>query len=143
MDILSSICLERVKNTTKILSKERRWKIEVRNGELPNRKHCWMAKRRYYLKYVMKKKSNQSLLLQAESAEGCSKYIINCGPGSSVGLATGYGLDSPGIESQWEATFSAPVQTSSGAHPSSCTMRTGSFPGVKSGQGVTLTPHPF
>jgi hypothetical protein len=24
-----------------------------------------------------------------------------CGPGSSVGIATGYGLDSPGIESQW------------------------------------------
>jgi hypothetical protein len=26
-------------------------------------------------------------------------------------------------------------------HPASCTMRTGSFPGVKSGRGVTLTPH--
>jgi hypothetical protein len=24
-----------------------------------------------------------------------------------------------------------------------CTMGTGSFPGVKSGRGVTLTPHPF
>jgi hypothetical protein len=23
------------------------------------------------------------------------------GPGSSVGIATGYGLDGPGIESQW------------------------------------------
>jgi hypothetical protein len=29
------------------------------------------------------------------------------GPGSSVGIATGYGLDDPGIESR----FSAPVQT--------------------------------
>jgi hypothetical protein len=29
------------------------------------------------------------------------------------------------------------------AHPASCTMVTGSFPGVKSGQGVTLTPHPL
>ena len=37
--------------------------------------------------------------------------------------------------------FSAPVQTGPGAHPTSCTMRTGSFPGVKSGRGVTLTPH--
>jgi len=27
-------------------------------------------------------------------------------------------------------------------HPASCTMGTGSFPGVKSGQGVTLTPSP-
>jgi hypothetical protein len=24
-----------------------------------------------------------------------------CGPGSSVGIATGYGLDGPGIESRW------------------------------------------
>ena len=24
-----------------------------------------------------------------------------CGPGSMVGIATGYGLDSPGIESRW------------------------------------------
>ena len=42
-----------------------------------------------------------------------------------------------------EVRFSAPVQTSPGAHPASCTMCTGSFPGVKSGRGVTLTPHPF
>ena len=41
------------------------------------------------------------------------------------------------------ARFSAPVQTGPGAHPASCTMGTGSFPGVKSGRGVTLTPHPF
>jgi len=41
------------------------------------------------------------------------------------------------------ARFSAPVQTGPGAHPASCTIDTGSFPGVKSGRGVTLTPHPF
>jgi len=29
------------------------------------------------------------------------------------------------------------------AHPASCAMGTGSFPGVKSGRGVTLTPHPL
>ena len=39
--------------------------------------------------------------------------------------------------------YSAPVQTGPGAHPASCTMGSGSFPGVKSGQGVTLTPHPL
>jgi hypothetical protein len=34
-------------------------------------------------------------------------------------------------------------QTSSGAHPASCTMGTrGSFPGVNRGRGVTLTTHP-
>ena len=39
--------------------------------------------------------------------------------------------------------FSAPVQTGPGAHPASCTMGTGSFLEVKSGQGVTLAPHPL
>jgi len=35
-------------------------------------------------------------------------------------------------------------QTGPGAHPVSCTMDTGSFPGgVKSGWGVALTPHPL
>jgi hypothetical protein len=63
------------------------------------------------------------------------------GPGSSVGIVTGYGLDGPGIESQWGVSFSAPVQTSPGAHPASCTMGTRSFPGVESGQGMTMTPH--
>ena len=41
------------------------------------------------------------------------------------------------------ARFSAPVQTGPGAHPASSTIGTGSFPGVKSGRGVTLTPHPL
>ena len=39
------------------------------------------------------------------------------------------------------ARFSASVQTGPGAHPASCTMGTRSFPAVKSGRGVTLTPH--
>jgi len=39
------------------------------------------------------------------------------------------------------ARFSAPVQTGPEAHPASCTMGIGSFPGVRCGQGVTLTPH--
>ena len=65
------------------------------------------------------------------------------GPGSSVGMATGYEPDGPRIESRWGARFSAPVQSGPGAHPASCTMGTGSFPGVKSGRGVTLTPHPL
>jgi hypothetical protein len=62
---------------------------------------------------------------------------------SSVSIVTGYGLDGPGIESRWGAGFSAPVQTGPGTHPTSCTMGTGSFPGVKSGRGVTLPSHPL
>jgi hypothetical protein len=69
--------------------------------------------------------------------------ILHCGSGSSVGIVTGYGLDGPGIDSWWEVRFSAPVQTSPGAHPASSRIGTGSFPGVKSGQGVMLTPHPL
>jgi hypothetical protein len=50
---------------------------------------------------------------------------------SSVGIATGYGLGGQGIESRWGARFFAHVQTGPGAHPASCTMDSGSFPGVK------------
>ena len=69
--------------------------------------------------------------------------VCVCGQGSVVGIATGYGLYGPGIESGWGAIFSAPVQTGPGAHPASCTMGTGSFPGVNNGRGLTLTPHPL
>ena len=69
-------------------------------------------------------------------------YTIS-GQGSSVSPVTAYGLDGPGIESRWGARFSAPVQIDPGAHPASCTMGTGSFLEVKSGRGVTLTPHPL
>jgi len=42
-------------------------------------------------------------------------------------IATQYRLDGPGIESQWEATFSAPNQTGPGAHTAFCKMGTGSL----------------
>ena len=59
------------------------------------------------------------------------------GRDSSVGIATRYGLDGPGIESRWGERFSASVQTGPGSHPASYTMGTGSFPGVKRpGRGV-------
>jgi hypothetical protein len=62
---------------------------------------------------------------------------------SSVGIATAYGPDGPGDRIPVESRFSAPVQTGPKAHPASCTMGTGSFPGVRCGRGVTLTPHPL
>jgi hypothetical protein len=70
-------------------------------------------------------------------------YCVLCVRGSVVGIVTGYRLDGPGIESRWGARFSALVQTGPGAHPASCTMGTGFFPGVKSGRSVTLTPQPL
>jgi hypothetical protein len=39
------------------------------------------------------------------------------------------------------ARFSTPVQTGPEAHRASCTVGTGSFPGVKSGRDVTLTSY--
>jgi len=51
--------------------------------------------------------------------------ILYTGRASLVGIATGYGLDGPGIESRWEARFTSSVQTGPGAHPAFCTMGTG------------------
>ena len=60
----------------------------------------------------------------------------------SVGIATRYGLDGPGIENPVEERFSAPVQTGPGAHLAFYTMDTGSFPAVKwLGRGVDHPPH--
>jgi hypothetical protein len=97
---------------------------------------------------------------------------VSCGPGSSVGIATGYGLGGPGIESNrvlfdffvfvvmqlvWKdnkwavvkkkiplgARFFAHVQTGPVAHPASYTMGTGSFPGVnRPARGADHLPHP-
>ena len=65
------------------------------------------------------------------------------GTGRSVGIATELRAGRSGDRIPVGARFSAPVQTGPGAHPASCKMGTASFPGVKSGQGVTLTPHPL
>ena len=64
------------------------------------------------------------------------------GPDSSVGIATRYELEGPGIESRLGgARFSLRVQTDPGAHPASYTIGTGSFPGVKRpGRGVDHPP---
>jgi hypothetical protein len=57
--------------------------------------------------------------------------IFTYGPGRSVGVASGYGLNGPGIEFRLGARYYAHVQTGPGAHPASCTMGAGSFLGVK------------
>jgi len=53
-------------------------------------------------------------------------------PGSVVGMATTYG---------WTVRGSNPGGARFFAQPASCTMGTGSFPGVRCCRGVTLTPH--
>ena len=67
---------------------------------------------------------------------------LTVGWDSSVGIVTHYGLDGPGIKSQWGARFSTPIQTGPGAHPTSYAVGTGSFPGVKKlGHGLDHLPH--
>jgi hypothetical protein len=65
------------------------------------------------------------------------------GSDSSVGIANGYGMDGPGIEYRWGARIFAHVQTGPGAHATSCTVGTGSFPEVESDRGLTLTTYPL
>jgi len=64
------------------------------------------------------------------------------GPGNSVGIATELWAGRSGIEPRWGRDFS-PVQTGPGAHPASCNIGTGSYPGVKCGRGVLLTTLPL
>jgi hypothetical protein len=61
--------------------------------------------------------------------------------GTTVGIATCYGLNDQGIESPWWARFSTFVHTGPGSHPNSSTKVTESFPGVKRpGRGVDHRP---
>jgi hypothetical protein len=60
---------------------------------------------------------------------------------SSVSITAGYAQDGPEIKSRWGVRFFAHVQTGPGDYPASCTMDTGSFPGVKrSGRGAGHPP---
>ena len=68
-------------------------------------------------------------------------YYVRRGPGSSIGIASSYGLDSLGSNPGGGEIFCPSRQP--GAHPASCKMGTGSFPGIKRSQGVLLTTHPL
>jgi len=68
--------------------------------------------------------------------------VTSVGRDSSVGIATNYNLDGPGIESGWGARFSSPVQIGPGPHPAFSTIGTGSFLGVNGQErGVDYAPH--
>ena len=92
-----------------------------------------------YLTYIYQVSFSQSIYVELNII----LLKLSKVPGSSVGIATAYELDGLGIESRWGARFSTPVQTGPEANPASCTMGTGSFPAVRCGRGVTLTPHPI
>jgi hypothetical protein len=69
-------------------------------------------------------------------------YYHVLGPGSSVGIVNGYGLDGPGIESRWGRDFSHKSRPALG--PTQTPVQ--HVPGLsrgKSGRGVVLTTHPL
>jgi hypothetical protein len=66
-----------------------------------------------------------------------------CTPGSSVGIATGYGLDGPGIESRWGRDLPHLCKPTLGPTQPPVQWVLGLSWRVESGRGVTLTPHPF
>ena len=61
----------------------------------------------------------------------CHDLYTYVGRNSSVGIATLYGLDGPGIEPRWLSRFSARIQPCPGAHPASYTVCTSSIQEVK------------
>jgi len=84
---------------------------------------------------------------QTDTTGACATYLevtkyFGYRPGNSVGILTDYGLDGSGIESRCGRDF-PPVRTGPGAHPASCKISIGSFPGVKCARGVLLTTHPL
>ena len=65
---------------------------------------------------------------------------INCGPGSSVGIATDYELDGPVSNPGGDVIF-CPSRSALGPTQPPVKYGTGSFSGVKCGRAVLLTTH--
>ena len=63
------------------------------------------------------------------------------GPVGLIGIPTGYGLDGPGMESRWGRDFPHLSRPALGPTQRPVQLVRGLSPGVKSGRGVTLTPH--
>jgi hypothetical protein len=84
------------------------------------------------------------ILLYQDSSVSVLLHIFSnsVGRNSSVGIATTLRAGRSEDLIPVGARFFTPVQTDPGAHPASCTMGTGSFPGVKRpGRGVDHPPH--
>jgi len=71
----------------------------------------------------------------------CNSYIHVCGPGSSVGIATDYGLDGLGSNPGGDEIF-RPSRPALGPTQPPVKWVTGLFRGYKCGRGVLLTTHP-
>jgi len=94
----------------------------------------WKKRRKRKIELLNLKQQNRSV-------KNYNSVTRNMGQDSSVGIATHYGLDGPGIKSLWGRDFLHSSRLARGAHPTSYTLGTRSFPGVK-GRGMALTTHP-
>jgi len=72
-----------------------------------------------------------------------TEHLVSRGRDSSVGIGTGYALDSPGIESRWGRDFPHLFRPVLGPTQPPVQWVPGLSPGVKIGRGVTLNPHPL
>jgi hypothetical protein len=105
---------------------------------------------------VLKKTDCSSALNTAEKSQGLFSNRIRMlafpvilisykenagGRDSSVGIATVYGLEGPGILSRCGGRFCAHIKTGPGAQPASCTIGTGSYPRVKQPSRGADHPH--
>jgi hypothetical protein len=86
----------------------------------------------------------ETLLVSSERVKHLDSTVEDTsGPDSSVGIATGYGLNDPGIESRCGRYF--PHLSRPDLRPTQPPVQwvPGLSQGIKSGRGVTLTPHPL
>ena len=70
-------------------------------------------------------------------------FVLESGPGSVVGIATGYCLDGPGIESRWGRDFSRTCPDRSWGPPSLLYNGYRVFPGGKERPGRDADPSPL
>jgi len=93
----------------------------------------------YYIIYVI---LHYSITTTNTNNNNNNNNNNNVGQDRVVSIATRYGAGRSGDRISVGKRFSALVQTAPGVHPASCTMGTGSFPGVKRpGRGVGHPPH--
>jgi hypothetical protein len=83
------------------------------------------------------------LMLNLQNCLFLHLSTVICGPGSVAGIATGYCLDVPGIESRWGRNFPHLSRPALGPTNPPVQWVQVLSPGQKSGRGMTLTPHPL
>jgi hypothetical protein len=86
-------CLNQLRH--RVTQHQMRWHIIIREG--PRSKWSWLIWKYCNGILVAWLRIPQVLII--------SQYIWTCGPGSAVGIASGYGLDRPGNESRWGRNF--------------------------------------